>query len=767
MPTPKKGAINAEFIEIEDGTSVDLSSGTNVRIRANSGSGFAEVSAFGGAYAALGLGGLASIPVGGTIFVDAVNGNDGTGTADRQDLPFLTVGAALAVASSGDLVEVGPGTYTEQGLTVPPGVLLRGSGWTVTKIGDNAGTANILTMGADSAIEGITAIVPAGAFAGIVHTAGTGSVVAVNIQGTGTTGSGWGIYKLGTGKLIGGNIRCELGGLNSYLLVNSGVLALDDVHLPQSAGAIAAMVSVLNNGVFQCQGLNVGNSNCTNAILLGGTGTPVARIYSPNIFNVTNAVHFLQDGVSLTLIGGRIGNVTLSVLIDPALTGTGTIVRTLGTVLEPTFSFPPSAAANTDFALQFNQEKTNVRDSRQRLIGADLSLGFPELGSGISVGKGEPYSANIKVVTSDSTATSTTLGGNLTDETIAAESTSGSTFSFQGSAANHCIYIASIRLDAASNPLKHWGHVLNQVLTGLGATYACEVWDGGAWREVGAMANSTAELYRYANNLFQRANSEESVRLGINNSTTWSTISVDGVTAYWVRYRVITPSGSGNVPSFERVRLEESSARINMFGQRTASGLARWQGTLVAAGNIWSEDGTVTNANPSIGSGGGNTQWNHLIENSVFSSTADILYFQFTLPRGLDTSFPLSVSMFYVPDSVGTDGDDFVISVLPIEVEGNLVADPAGSVAPVARSLANVTAFDTYAGQAFVQTANFTDPSKVQRMDFGPYDISSYYEDDLCALRLTIDTVNAGSPNTDLWGIVVEGVFCSDGKGLS
>ena len=145
MPTPKKGAINAEFIEIEDGTSVGLSSGTNVRIRANSGSGFAEVSAFGGAYTSLGQGGLSSIPVGSTIFVDAVNGNDGTGTSDRQDLPFLTVGAALAAASSGDLVEVGPGTYTEQGLTVPSGVLLRGSGWTVTKIGDNAGTANILT----------------------------------------------------------------------------------------------------------------------------------------------------------------------------------------------------------------------------------------------------------------------------------------------------------------------------------------------------------------------------------------------------------------------------------------------------------------------------------------------------------------------------------------------------------------------------------------------------------------------------------------------
>lgn len=54
-----------------------------------------------------------SVPVltGNTLWVDAVNGNDGTGTAGRQDLPFAGPEAAVAAATSGDLVWVRPGAY--------------------------------------------------------------------------------------------------------------------------------------------------------------------------------------------------------------------------------------------------------------------------------------------------------------------------------------------------------------------------------------------------------------------------------------------------------------------------------------------------------------------------------------------------------------------------------------------------------------------------------------------------------------------------------
>lgn len=51
------------------------------------------------------------IPTGNTLWVDAVNGDDGTAVSGRQDLPFATLVAARDEAVSGDLIVVRPGTY--------------------------------------------------------------------------------------------------------------------------------------------------------------------------------------------------------------------------------------------------------------------------------------------------------------------------------------------------------------------------------------------------------------------------------------------------------------------------------------------------------------------------------------------------------------------------------------------------------------------------------------------------------------------------------
>ena len=771
MSISAKGPAGSEVLELEDGQGSALSTAATVRIRANAATGSAEVSAFGSAYAAIGGGGGGTVDTGKTVWVDGINGNDGTGQSGRQDRPFATVGAALSVAVSGDLVEVRPGDYVEQGLTVPGNVLLRGAGWTCTRIGDNAGTANILTMGSGSAIEGITAVVPAGAFAGIVHTSGTGSVVAINIQGTGTTGSGWGIYKLGTGKLIGGNIRCETGGLNSYLLVNSGVLALDDVHLPQSSGGIAAAVSVLNNGIFQCQGFNCGNSNCIDGVLLGGVGSPVARIYSPNIFNVQNAVHFTADGVDLTLIGGRIGSVALSVLVDGALTGAGSAVRVLGTIIEPLFSFPSAAVGNTDFALQFNQEQTNLRETRQRLIGGDLALGFPELGSAISVGRGEPYSDGIRCITSDSTATSSTLGGNLLDVTTEAASRTASTFSFQGAAAGHCIYMCSIRQDSASTPLKHWGHVFNQTTAAIlgGGEFVCELWDGAAWVAVGVMAHNVAELYRYANDVFIRPDEEEAVQFGIDPTTTWALQTILGTTAYWARWRISTAVTTA--PVFERVRLEESSSSYNRQGQFAARGLARWRSELFNVGNVWGEiqGGGAKDGDVPVGSGGAPTGWTQRIKKGRMDTNGDAISYQFQIPDGLCTAFPLEFELYYstLGGSPITLGPRLILSALAFGGGGVEIADTAGGVVPVARASVSAEAFTSKAATTYTLTGpTGSIVGTQQKLTFGPFSIADYYEGDAVVLRIEMD--DDGTPNQDVvvWSLGIRGVRFTQGRTL-
>jgi len=67
------------------------------------------------------IGGSSPIVTGNTLWVDAVNGNDGTALPGRQDLQYLTIGAAItaatraAVGIPGDLISVRPGIYPETG----------------------------------------------------------------------------------------------------------------------------------------------------------------------------------------------------------------------------------------------------------------------------------------------------------------------------------------------------------------------------------------------------------------------------------------------------------------------------------------------------------------------------------------------------------------------------------------------------------------------------------------------------------------------------
>lgn len=56
-----------------------------------------------------GAGGL----VGKTLFVDSVNGNNGTAISGSLSKPYLTVTAAKTAAVSGDVMSVGPGTFDE------------------------------------------------------------------------------------------------------------------------------------------------------------------------------------------------------------------------------------------------------------------------------------------------------------------------------------------------------------------------------------------------------------------------------------------------------------------------------------------------------------------------------------------------------------------------------------------------------------------------------------------------------------------------------
>jgi hypothetical protein len=95
-----------------------------------------------------------------TLWVD-VAGNNTTASRGKADKPFLTISAAKAVAQSGDVIRVGPGTFTENGgIQLPSGVSLIGSGMGVTTINSDSSTMSgahcIVALGTNSVVGNLT-----------------------------------------------------------------------------------------------------------------------------------------------------------------------------------------------------------------------------------------------------------------------------------------------------------------------------------------------------------------------------------------------------------------------------------------------------------------------------------------------------------------------------------------------------------------------------------------------------------------------------------
>lgn len=97
-------------------------------------------------------------PVGNTLFVDAVYGDDSLGTKFPNTYPFKTISSALLSALSGNIVLVNAGTYNET-LTIPNNVSLSGSGAQaviIQKLNVTQDTT-LITLGINCRMENFTA----------------------------------------------------------------------------------------------------------------------------------------------------------------------------------------------------------------------------------------------------------------------------------------------------------------------------------------------------------------------------------------------------------------------------------------------------------------------------------------------------------------------------------------------------------------------------------------------------------------------------------
>ena len=606
--------------------------------------------------------------------------------------------------------------------------------------------ARVTLAGAASSIEGFKITVPTDATYGIQNTAGAGEVGSVFFcTFIGQAGSvGYGLGQTGAGKTISLELRFGGGEAAGLAICTAGVLATAGNHIP--GGATLGAGWTCTGGRFQGSDLNCGSPTVTDALRQSGG---IVRVFSANFFNCANALHFTGNAVDCSINGGEFDTVTLAVLVDPALTLAGAVIR-ISANHQPVYSFPP-AALNADFGVATFQRDSSSLDSAFDLFGVPLSVGFPEKGGGAALGQGLPYTTGMVCLSTDATG-----AAGYIDRTAEAISKTGSLLEFQGGTAGHCLMWCSQRSDAAGTKLKHWGLKVQQVGAIAGGSVVFEIWDGAAWAQVGIMATSSEESYRYADKIFLRANSSEDIRFGIDDGTTWASAAFGPYTGYWSRARIAV--GSPAAPTFEQTKLHPSSSITSSRGVVSSIGLAQLRSAVASGGGIFGEDGTVVNSAQTVAAAP--NQYTHISPDSLLNSNGDACMWQAVIPSNINTAHPLSVSVLVTFDGGGLSVTTFptgIVTVTPTETSGVLVADPAGAIAPIKRSSIGAQTLSTSTAQVISQlmqpegsgTGGASIDDQQHAIEFGPFDVSAYAPGDMLYLRFEMD--DDGSPNYDIF----------------
>lgn len=301
------------------------------------------------------------------ICVDGTNGNDSTGDGTQIN-PLQTIGAAVAAASSGQCIFVGPGTYTGN-FVLPTGVALVGSGRGVTILYATSGV--VLTMSNARYVANLT--IDSGnasdtTFATCVAiasgTSGTVSGVFENIDfycaedgvllsATGVTG----------GSLLFRNCNWFTACWSIFDSIGLSIDAYDCnwtyyafTNRPGGSPQIAAAVCNANNSIFRAFGGNVtvnyaGTAaafTANAAVLVPGFSNSYAQFIGTNIsFNCPNIP---SSGVAAPFVQNGSGNSTAVVGPGTVFSGTYQFSTTNG-LFGPTLALPTISVPNATQSL--------------------------------------------------------------------------------------------------------------------------------------------------------------------------------------------------------------------------------------------------------------------------------------------------------------------------------------------------------------------------------------------------------------------------------
>lgn len=230
-------------------------------------------------------------------------GNDSTGSR-ANGYPFLTIAAALAAASSGDVVMVYPGTYNESGLTIPSGVGLLGVSEKQCSIKNTTATTSttMVTMGTSTLLRYLTITLTGTAadltLTGVLFPDPTAkSAVVANcviiVTNTVAASAGCNVYGI--------NSSGSTSASNSLNNINDcSIIATTSATITASSNVFGIYVS----GANSINALN-SNTNATNTSASPTVGNTfaVSTNNASAVMNYRKSIFFGTDGPILQTLG--------------------------------------------------------------------------------------------------------------------------------------------------------------------------------------------------------------------------------------------------------------------------------------------------------------------------------------------------------------------------------------------------------------------------------------------------------------------------------
>jgi hypothetical protein len=567
---------------------------------------------------------------------------------------YLTITAALADAVAGNVVMVGPGTYAES-VVVPAEVTLEGIGGAARVVISGDGVTSTVTMNDESELIDLTVYAPDnGALSGIVKSvAGRAIVMGIEIFGQGANA-------IGTNHSAGGFRATDVtfvGEFDAGWVQSGGASLLRAFNLRLITGIVDLIRHTGGNlavdSIVVAFGVTI-----TTTINAGAPGT-VLDVSNSLIRSGTNGIRMSNDTAEVHARSVNIDPaVTTHILIDPGLTAP--IIRFEGEASSQRITADGAWWAANTSVMAFRDE--NPETDTSFVVKGELHVGSPQAGQEAAIGEGEAYTQGMVVLTTDDTTSGVADGGNLTDVSAEAASSSGSTFTLQGLGVGFSFLVCTT-LEDATGPIQHFGHRIVQTIARAGGSMVAEIWDGAAWVTIGVsntLKDSPHTPLGCQEQLFLQLATQ--VRLGfVSNDmlgipgsayvlSTWATKLINGTTGYWMRYRVTGLLTTA--PVFESLRLHGSRLEINATGFTEAYGLARRVTQLevhqrladdlsgASPGNVAIELGTGLAITP--------------VDNLFTAAGTDGFGMVIEIPYDIDVGFPLMLRLGWRPSSTNT-----------------------------------------------------------------------------------------------------------------